>query len=317
MTDMTPTRFLAATPWADWQMQEMAGDASGRRFARLTGPDGQSAILMQADPAVAGGHAAFLTCARHLTAHGLAAPEILKAEGPFALVGDLGPDTFAQWIARHPEDETVLYSAAVDLLVALQDIPPPAGLMAIDPATGAQMLDPFFDFHAPELGTEEKDTLRRALEAALSAHAPVAQTFALRDFHAENLMWRPDRQGLDRVGLIDFQDAVMAPAVYDLVSLLRDARRDVSEALYTAMRDRFAAATGADPAATAAACAVVAVQRNLRILGIFARLAQRDGKQRYLAFIPRVERMLRADLAHPALADLARITLPLLQKAQA
>lgn len=314
---MTVTDFLAATPWADWQMQDMAGDASGRRFTRLTGADGQSAILMQADPAVAGGHDAFLSCARHLTAHGLAAPKILKAHGPFALVDDLGPDTFAQWIARHPQDETALYAAAVDVLVALQDIPAPAGLMVIDPPTGAAMLGPFFDFYAPETIPPQRDALGAALEAALGAHAATATTFALRDFHAENLMWRPERQGLDRVGLIDFQDAVMAPAVYDLVSLLRDARRDVPQALYDMMLARFAQATGADISATQAACAVVAVQRNLRILGVFARLAQRDGKARYLDFMPRVQRMLRADLAHPALGDLARVALPLLQKAQA
>lgn len=313
---MNITTFLAATPWAHWQKTDMAGDASGRRFARLIGPLGQSAILMQADPAVAGGHAAFLACARHLTAYGFAAPAILKADGPFALVGDLGPDTFAQWIARHPADEHALYAAAVDVLVALQQIPAPEGLMVIDPAKGAEMLGPFFDFYAPHSALDERMALMQAMEAALARHAPVARTFALRDFHAENLMWRSDRHGHDRVGLIDFQDAVMAPAVYDLVSLLRDARRDVTQDLHDAMIARFARATGADLHATQAACAVMGVQRNLRILGIFARLAQRDGKARYLDFIPRVQNLLRADLAHPALGDLARLTLPLLDNMQ-
>ena len=304
--------FLQDTPWAAWTVAAMAGDASGRRFHRLTGPEGQSAILMQADPAVAGGHGPFLTCAAHLAAHGLAAPAILKAEGAFALVDDLGPETFAQWIAHSPADEETLYSAAVDVLVALQDVPPPEGLKVIDAREGAVMIAPLFDHYATGHGEAEKQTLMRSLETSLARLAPVATTFALRDFHAENLIWRPSEQGLSRVGLIDFQDAVVAPAVYDLISLLRDARRNVSPKLYDAMVARFAAATGADPDATRAACAVVAVQRNLRILGIFARLAGRFGKPRYLDYIPRVVRMIEDDLSHAALDDLRLAAQPFL-----
>lgn len=311
--------FLQDSAWASWHVAPMAGDASGRRFHRLTGPDfpqdpDQSAILMQADPDVAGGHEPFLRCAAHLTSHGLAAPAILKADGALALVADLGPETFAQWITHSPADETPLYEAAVDVLVALQDVPAPAGLKTIDAQEGAVMIAPLFDFYATAGSDNEKQALMQALETALAQHAPVARTFALRDFHAENLIWRQREQGLARVGLIDFQDAVVAPAVYDLISLLRDARRDVSPALYDAMVARFAVATGADPDAILTACAVVAVQRNLRILGIFARLAQRDGKARYLDNIPRVVAMIEADLSHAALHDLRLAARPFLRE---
>ena len=145
------------------------------------------------------------------------------------------------------------------------------------------------------------------MERALLRHAPDAKSLALRDYHAENLIWRPERHGLDRVGLLDYQDAVLAPAEYDLVSLLRDARRDVAEPVAIAMTQRFARQSGKDLAAVQAAMACLGVQRNLRIMGIFARQARRDGKTRYLSLMPRVWGHIQRDLQHPALSELARM----------
>lgn len=300
--------FIAASPCAGWRREPLAGDASARRFERLAGPQG-TAILMDADPATGERLDGFIAIAGHLTAHGLAAPAILAADTAqgFALVEDLGADHFAAWLTRHPGDTERLYAAAVDVLVRLQTLPPPPGLPDLGPLRGAAMIAPLFEFYCP--GTDERTRahVTGLLQEALLAHAPVARTFALRDFHVENLIWRPDRSGTDRVGLIDFQDAVTAAPEYDLTSLLRDARRDVDAGLRDRMMRRFAGATGRAPDQVAAASAVIGVQRNLRILGIFARLARRHGKRRYLDLLPRVWGHVADDLGHPALAALAPV----------
>jgi aminoglycoside/choline kinase family phosphotransferase len=133
--------------------------------------------------------------------------------------------------------------------------------------------------------------------------------FVHRDYHAENLLWLPDRHGVAKVGLIDFQDAVAGSAAYDLISLVEDARRDVSPELAGAATAHYLAAmqaqgTPVDEAAFRHEMAVMAAQRNAKIVGIFARLYKRDGRPRYLAFLPRVWTYLERDLAHPALANL-------------
>lgn len=225
------------------------------------------------------------------------------------ILEDLGPSDLARWLIERPEDESDLYAAAVEAMHKAQAAPPPEGLASLTPGVGAGMLEPFFDWFAPAL---PRETVRTAMAAALLRLAPGPLVLSLRDFHAENLIWRPDRSGTDRIGLLDFQDAFLAPPEYDLASLLRDARRDVSSGAEAAATERFAALTGRDPAA---AIAALAVQRNLRILGIFARLARRDGKVHYLGLQPRVIGHLRKDLAHPALADLARAVLPTLSPA--
>ena len=131
-------------------------------------------------------------------------------------------------------------------------------------------------------------------------------TLVLRDYHVDNLLLLPERPGVAACGLLDFQDAVIGPASYDLVSLLEDARRDVPEALAAAMIERYLAAFPAvDRAAFRTSYAVLGAQRNCKIVGIFTRLLVRDGKPGYLAHIPRVWRLIARDLRHPALAPVA------------
>lgn len=303
MPDLTRS-FLAGSVSEDWARTRLAGDASTRSYQRLTGPGGQTAILMHTPPDQAASLTAFLRIGAHLAGIGLCAPQILRADpgDGLLLIGDLGAQHFAQWLTQHPADAPLLYAAAVDVLIAVQSHDPPPGLTALTPAHAARMISPLIEFYAPDapLGP-----LVNSLEQALNRHAPTASHLALRDFHAENLIWRAGKLGTDRVGLLDFQDAVLAPPEYDLVSLLRDARRDVPQDLCDAMIDRFAQAAGRDPAQTRAAFACLGVQRNLRILGIFARLARRDGKTRYLDLIPRVWGHIQTDLQHPALSGIA------------
>ena len=282
----------------------MTGDASSRSYTRLAGPQGQTAILMDTPRDQAESLIAFLRIGTHLAQIGLCPPQTLLADTGAGLlvIEDLGPQHFAEWLAIHPLDETLLYMAAIDVLATAQRHPPPAGLTVLTPAHAARMINPLTEWYAPNAPLEP---LVAALEQALWCHAPVADCLSLRDFHAENLIWRAAKTGTARVGLLDYQDAVLAPAEYDLVSLLRDARRDVSLAFCNAMIDRFAALIGSDPGKTRAAFACLSIQRNLRIMGIFARLARRDGKLRYLDLIPRVWGHIQRDLAHPALSELA------------
>lgn len=295
--------FIAQSPFAGWSCMALAGDASGRNYHRLTGPMGQSAILLDAPPESDQRLGPFLDIGRHLLGLGLTAPAVLHAQMDAGLLitTDLGPYHFAQWLTLFPAQEATLYAAAVDVLALVQNAFAPPGLTALTPAHAARMIDPLIEWYAPNAPIEP---LVSALEQALLCHAPDATCLALRDYHAENLIWRPDCAGTDRVGLLDFQDAVLAPAEYDLVSLLSDARRDVSEPVVAAMTERFARQTGKDMVAVQAAMACLGVQRNLRILGIFARQARRDGRTRYLGLMPRVWGHIQRDLTHPALADL-------------
>lgn len=302
--------FLAASPCAGWRRQPLAGDASARRYERLTAPDGRSAVLMdaRAEPASV---APFLRIAAHLRGLGLAAPTVLAEGEGVLLLEDLGPETLAARLARRPGEAPRLYGAAVDLLLRLQAAPPPAGLAALTPQRLAGMIAPLWEHYLPRTDARLAAGIGEGLQDALERHAPQPSVLSLRDFHAENLIWRPQRKGLDRLGLLDFQDAVLAPPEYDLASLLRDARRDTDAELRAAMTRRFAEGTGRSEAAVAAAAAVLGLARNLRILGIFARLAQERGRTGYLAFVPRLRAHLAGDLAHPALAALA----PLLRRA--
>lgn len=305
MTDALAA-FLAGSPAAGWRREPLAGDASARRYERLRGPRSVSgdrtAILMdaRAEPASV---APFLRVGAHLRALGLAAPAVLAEGEGLLLLEDLGEATVALWLDRRPGDAPLLFGAAVDLLARLARSAPPEDpdLVAFTPARMAGLLAPFFEHHATGLDPRLRAELTGRLREALERHAPGPLVLALRDFHAGNLVWRGEREGLGRLGLLDFQDAVAAPAEYDLASLLRDARRDGDEGLRGAMIRRFAEAVGREEARVGAAAAVLGVQRNLRILGVFARLAG-QGKGGYLRHVPRLLKHLRADLAHPALA---------------
>ncbi len=292
---------LQGTAWADWDRVAIAGDASARRYFRLSnGMD--RVILMDAPPAACPDTARFVQIATLLNNAGLAAPRVLHADigAGILVLSDLGPTDFATHLRTSPQDEGTVYKAAADVLQDVARITPPPDMHRLTPQIGAEMLAP--------LGTDyvggDITNLQTTLEDALSRHTGPADTLALRDFHAENLIWRSERSGTDRVGLLDFQDAFLAPAGYDLASLLRDARRDVSASTAAAVIDRFVSAAPTDSARLRCQIALLGAQRNLRILGIFAQLSRVQGKRRYLQFMDRVWHHILADLENPALADL-------------
>ncbi|MCZ0811263.1 MAG: aminoglycoside phosphotransferase family protein [Pseudomonadota bacterium] len=305
--------FIDAGDWAGGRIAPLAGDASNRRYLRLRDPaSGDTAVLMDAPPDRGEDVRPFVEIAHYLRGIGLSAPRILDAdmEAGLLLLEDLGDDLFANVIPRDPALENSLYCAATDLLGTLHDHPPPPGLAPYSPALMADLAMLAFDWYRAALADPAPDaraSTQAAILAALHTHASDADVLIQRDYHAQNLLWMPDRQGDARVGLLDFQDAMLGHRAYDLVSLLQDARRDVPRAVEDAMLTRYIDRNGMDSASFRTAYHALGAQRNLRIIGVFARLCIRDGKPHYVDLIPRVWDHLQSDLADPALAPLARI----------
>jgi len=300
--------FLARHGWGEASRAALAGDASFRRYERLT-LDGRPAVLMDAPPPMEDVRP-FTAIARHLIGLGYSAPRILAedAERGLLLLEDLGDDLFNR-VFETGADEILLYGAAIDLLTDLHRRPPPDDLASHDEAVFLEGVDRLLDWFMPAvLGAPPDDGARAAWRDAwyeVLPHRHVgAPILALRDYHADNLIWLPERSGHARVGLLDFQDALVGSPAYDLVSLLEDVRRDVAPDLVEAMMARYlSAAPDIDPVGFRAAYAVLGGQRNTRIIGTFVRLWQRDGKPGYLDYLPRAWRLLNGDLAHPAMAS--------------
>ncbi len=301
-------RFLGQAGWAGAMVEPIPGDASFRRYFRLI-KDGSRAMLMHAPPPHEDPEP-FLTVAQWLTANGLRAPAILaedRAQG-WVLTEDFGTDRMRDWLDANPAAEERTYAAAVDALLPLA-ASPPGPFAPYDMATYLREARLFVEWYCPAMGLSvDEPGYDAAWEEALAPLLDRQQpgVTVLRDYHAENIMLlNPGPDGSGAQGLIDFQDALVGHPAYDLVSLLQDARRDVSPALERAMLDRYLAA--ADPGEHFAAdYARLGGQRNAKIVGIFTRLWKRDGKARYMAMVPRVWEAMERDLAHPALAPVAR-----------
>lgn len=301
-------RFLARCGWQTAHCAALAGDASARRYFRLTrGP--HSAVLMDAGADAGDSLEAFMRIDRWLAGVGLSAPALLHADPGrgLLLLEDFGDALFARLLQTSPELETPLYRAAAEVVIASQDQPPPPGLTALDPPLLVQQSLLFFQWYLREdtgPGPSAQAEICAGLERILHRHCGTCDVLIQRDFHAENLIWLPDRSGPARVGLLDFQDAMRGHRAYDLMSLLQDARRDVSPRTEAAMIAHYLDLTGHDPARFRAAYAALGLARNLRILGIFARLCLHFGKPHYVDFIPRVWTYVQRNLNHPALAGL-------------
>jgi len=297
--------FLTKAGWGEADRKVLAADASFRRYDRLH-RDGQPAVLMDAPPPKEDVRP-FLRIARHLVALGYSAPRILAedVEAGLLLLEDLGDATFTRLLAAG-DPEAPLYEMAADLLIDLHRQPVPADVPPYDRdklLTEAALLT---DWYAPAVGIELDYTAKCAYLAAWSEVLPLARGvpdgLVLRDFHVDNLMRIEGRGGLAACGLLDFQDALIGPVTYDLVSLFEDARRDIDGSVRAAGRRRYLDAfPNLDAAAFDASWAVLAAQRHAKVIGIFTRLCRRDGKPGYLRHIPRVWRLLEEASRHPGL----------------
>ncbi|WP_420131346.1 tRNA (adenosine(37)-N6)-threonylcarbamoyltransferase complex ATPase subunit type 1 TsaE, partial [Rhodopseudomonas sp.] len=330
--------FIETSGYADADRRHMPGDASTRSYARLV-RDGESLILMNAPrrpdgPALYGGksysaavHLAedvrpFVAIAGGLRQHGVSAPAIHHAdlESGFLITEDFGRESFVTGTPPAPIPER--YQAAAELLAELhakdlpETLPLPQETYAIPVFDTEAMLIEIGlmpEWYLPDRGAAIADARRAEFFAKwrqlLLGIAGDPRTWVLRDYHSPNLIWLDERDATARVGVIDFQDTVLGPAAYDLVSLLQDARIEVPEALELALfgryiKARIAADPQFDPAAFARLYALMSAQRNTRLLGTFARLNRRDGKPHYLKHQPRIWTYLTRSLAHPSLAEL-------------
>ena len=332
-------RFLEATGYAAAERRRVQGDASTRIYERLRLGD-QRAILMNAPrrpdgPPIRDGkpysaivHLAediqpFVAMANGLRQVGLSAPQIYEAEltDGLLIIEDLGSEPVVTGDPPAPMEDR--YRAAVDVLLALhgarlRDTLPIAPHVShhlphydLDAyLTEAELL---LEWYLPRLGITVTDSTRAAYRAvwrtALAVALETDATWVLRDFHSPNLIWLPERKEIARVGILDFQDAVIGPAAYDVASLLQDARVDVPETMEVALLGHYVDRRAAldpdfDPVAFLQIYATLAAQRASKILGIFSRLDRRDGKPQYLRHIPRVWGYLQRSLAHPALGAL-------------
>ena len=331
--------FLLAEGVADAPRTHVQGDASTRAYERLTHKE-RKLILMNAPrrpdgPPIRGGlpysaiaHLAedvkpFVAMARALRERGLSAPQVYAAdltEG-LVLLEDLGIECVVEGDPPAPIEER--YAAAVDVLVELHR-QPVLGVLPVAPGLDHRLppydIDAFLieaelllDWYVPHRGGTVSAAARSEFTAlwreALGHAYDAPPTWVLRDYHSPNLLWLPEREGLARVGLLDFQDALMGPAPYDLVSLLQDARVDVPDPLEIALLGRYVKArldadTSFPTNGFVQLYVTLGAQRATKILGIFARLDRRDGKPQYLRHIPRVWRYLRRALIHPAMNDL-------------
>lgn len=305
--------FLSNAGWADATRAPLAGDASNRRYLRLH-RNSEPAVLMDAPPEKGEDVRPFIAIAEDLRAAGLSAPQILARDEThgFLLLEDLGDALFARVVKRSPELETPLYEAATDVLLTLHEHPVRRDLAIYSPKVMTSMAALAYRWYLRGLDLSYEtaaQTFEAAFQPLLEDNAGDAGVLIQRDYHAENLLWLPDREGVARVGLLDFQDAMAGHRAYDLVSLLQDARRDVPPAIETAMLDRYIAKSGQSHDAFNAAYHLLGAQRNLRIIGVFARLSMHFAKPHYVDFIPRVWGYLLRDLAHPVLAPVRSLIL--------
>jgi aminoglycoside/choline kinase family phosphotransferase len=313
MSDRAKLRadFIARSGWGNARETLLAGDASFRKYFRLCRPSG-SAVVMDAPPP----HEdvlPFVRIGRHLLALGLSAPAILAEDAVhgFLLLEDLGDDTFAR-VLEQGGDEAKLYERATDVLAVLHAAPDRGLLPGLTAYAGEALIEAAMllpEWYLPaatgrETPVEETERYRAAWRCCLTHLPPTAEALLLRDYHKDNLLWLPERPGVRACGLLDFQDAQRGHPSYDLVSLIEDARRDVSPSVHDACLARYIAATGLDASDFQTGFALMAAQRHARVIGLFVRLWKRDGKQVYLPHLPRVWRLFERALQHEALEPL-------------
>ncbi len=305
------TTFLNDAGWANAERALLAGDASNRSYDRLQDATLGRAVLMNAPPEKGEDTKPFVQITEWLLAAGLSAPKILASDAKhgFLLLEDFGDDLVARLCANDATLERPLYKAAVDVLIGLKDVKPAKDVLPYDGATYLREAQLLTDWYLPaatgqNTSVEIVNQFNHLITEACGKILNEVYVTVLRDYHSENLIWLPDRTGAQRIGLLDYQDALVGHPAYDLVSLLEDARRDTSPALQREMLDRYIAGSGVDSAAFETAYNILGAQRNIKIIGIFTRLCLRDKKKDYLKYMPRVWAHLQRDLTDPALADL-------------
>jgi len=299
-------QFLTQAGWVDAKATFLARDAAPRHYERLTLGDGTTAILMDW-PQGGDGISAFVKIAEFLLSQGLSAPEVFSEDGSqgFLLLEDFGNMSYTAALKdKRPASE--LYRLAVDVLIHLhKSQAKPADLPPMDWPFFQNGLQIFLDWYVPAvleapLSEAAKKNFLSAFQETFHKVETLPQTLVLRDYHVDNLMFLESRLGLKRCGLLDFQDARQGPCLYDLMSLLEDARIDVPGSLKESLKELYQDAfPEIDPTLFSASYTWLLLQRNTRLLGGFSRLCYHHNKKQYLTHIPRVWSYITAGLEHP------------------
>lgn len=302
--------FLSSTPWAECNPAWFSADWSTRRYARLTNGMGQTAILMESppdhDPRSMIGHqiGAWVTVDTHLRRLGLNAPHIIAkdTDNGYILMEDFGNESL---IGKG----TDAYHAAIDALITMRDHPLATDDIDLIPYRNTHVYRalrfyPAYVLKKPDL-EEVWFVAWKTVETALP---PCPQILTHIDFGPMNLMWLPDRQGTDRIGILDFQAACIGPFVYDIVNLLDDARREIPADMKQSCLDRYCAALSPETTAIFNAWyPVIAAQFHARILGQILKLKAENGRDDLMQYYTPLTKRFEKELQHPALAPILRL----------
>lgn len=301
--------FLRRGRWRCADRDPLPGDASRRGYVRLR-LNGRTVLLMDARE-VKECVVPFVNVANYLRNHGLSAPEVYDVDydAGLALIEDFGDNDFYARLKMNPSEIKVFYEGAVDLLRAFHQMPHVPLIPPYDSDFLRKELGHFIDWYLPLNGLTCTDEMRVSFFASwtmpldyLRDHSSY-HVFVHKDFHGGNLMWLPDRLGNRRIGIIDFQNAKFGSSAYDLVSFLYDCRVHTDWGLRHSLLERFHKGSGNDDAFSTV-CHILLVQRNIKILGDFARVYLADARPDYLRYLPNVWRLIGNSLGQPILADI-------------
>lgn len=313
------TAFLTSVGRGESELEALPADASFRRYFRLRGA--MPPLLLMDAPPPGEDVRPFIRIARHLTRLGLSAPAIHDVDeiGGFALIEDFGDETYTKLLDAGGDPEP-LFAAATDALALLHTHPAGTAVEAplFDMAKMLEEVSELPDWYGlavsgRPISAEARATFLGLWRAALTALPPPESGLVLLDYHVDNLMRLPERAGAAACGLLDFQDARIGPKPYDLLCLLRNERRGIDSGLADRLYRRYMAASPpADPEGFAAWYRVLAAQRYTKVVGRFARLTLRDGRDGYLRYLPRILDLLEGaldgdPLLAPIRAELDRI----------
>ncbi len=294
-------KFLTENKIEFSEIKKIAGDASFRSYYRIF-CSAQTFILMFAPPT----HEdikPFVKIDEFLVLNNFSAPKIFARDDTsgFLLLEDFGDDTYGRILKISPSKEFPLYAKACDALLELHQLKPPTDLANYNHALLFREVMLFVDWYLPlqkkMMSLQEKALFKFLWFQIFDLIDKENQTLVLRDYHADNLMFLPSRDGRKQVGLLDFQDAVIGSKAYDLVSLLEDARRDLDEGNRERLFEYYLKKSNCDEAVFTREYEIFSLQRNIKIIGIFARLSLRDGKNNYLTLLPRVLNLINQRLA--------------------
>jgi len=289
-----------------YTIKPIVGDAGLRDYLRVS-TNNESYIVMDCPPSYTSIEP-FIQIANFLIENGFSAPKIVKSDtdNGFLILQDLGKLSVKNYLINDNKTQQDIYHLSIDLLIKLQNIEPPKNLKTFDNTLLASELSIFTDYYAPykhnkELAPSDLASFNRLWQELLPKQTLMQNSIVLRDYHVENMMYLEHEKGINKLGLLDFQDALIGSPLYDLVSILEDARIDISRDFALECVQYYAAAKEIDLEDALINYHILGAQRNLRILGIFARKYIRDKDNSYLQYIPRVLKYLEYDVSHPVL----------------